>query len=178
MKKLLLILVIFSSCSKDKDNPGNVSASGSISYKVNGNLVTMDNANILNGEGVAFAKQLKGSILTNTRYLLNAQKGINNILSFTIQTDTLQQQSYRIDSIAVFSSGVGNIGSVMFNGQMAGVFFDGDVFDSKITSYSNSKVSGTFSAKLTPIDGFKIDYGKKSTIIITEGKLNNIPVSY
>ena len=77
MKNIILILcsVVLFSCSKDAAGPDmSVSGSGSIEYKVNGTLFKMDNANIANGEGVAFAKQLKGSFLANTRYALNAQK--------------------------------------------------------------------------------------------------------
>lgn len=183
MKKLLFILLIFCSCNKDKNNPdnNNTSGSGSISYKVNGSLVTMDNANLLNGEGVVFAKQLKGTIIANTRYLLNAQKGVNNFFGFTITDDSLKLQSYHLDSSLIQGNALQNMSSMMFNGQMASIFYKGDVFDVKISSYSNSRISGTFSGKFTPlgsITGFGYDYANKGTILITEGKLNNIPVTY
>jgi len=48
----------------------------------------------------------------------------------------------------------------------------------KITSYTNARISGTFSGKFTPTLGNLPDYSNKGTIIITDGKLNNIPVTY
>lgn len=177
MKQLLYILICLTifSCSKDKNSPDS-SSSGSISYQVNGQQMSMDNANIQNGEGVAFAKQLKGSIIPATRYLLNAQKGVNNIMISAITTDSLHTQSYHYDSS--FISDQFTIFTVLFNGQQSMVFYNTDYFDFIISSYSNGRVSGTFTAKMTPVAGGTLDYNSRGSIVITDGKLNNIPVTY
>lgn len=151
MKKLLFLLLIFSACTKDKDNPG-TSTSGSISYKV---------------------KQLQGNLVQKTRYLLNAQKGINNIFITAIVTDSLQQKNYHYDSTN------NDLGIFMFTiksgGSQSMLFYKGDYFDVNISSYKNGRISGSFSAKITPLS---LDYNLRGTILITDGKLNNVPVTY
>jgi hypothetical protein len=177
MKKILTFfacLTLFS-CGKSKNDTTNQSVSGSISYKVNGQSVSMDNANLSSGEGVAFAKQLKGSVIQATRYLLNAQKGVNNILICAITTDSLYTQTYHYDSS--FSNSQGTIFSVSFNGQQSEVFYSTDYFNFEISGYNNGKISGTFTAKMTPLAG-PLDYTNRGAVVITEGKLNNIPVAY
>ena len=54
------------------------------------------------------------------------------------------------------------------------IFFNGDYLDVNISSYKDGQVSGTFAGKLTTIP--EIDYSKRGEILITEGKLNNVPV--
>ena len=109
--------------------------------------------------------------------MLNAQKGVNTSLSFPLVTDSFHLINYHYDSTSI--EGSENIASfiVTYNGQNAMVFFSGDMFDVNIASYKNSRLSGTFSAKLTPY-GSSIDYNDRGTLVITEGLINNIPVSY
>lgn len=170
------------SCSKDATGPnGSVSGSGSIEYKVNGNFLKIENVNIQNGEGVVFAKQLQGSIIPATRYILNGQKGVNNFIGFAIVTDTLQSKEYHYDSTLIDNDLSKYSFTFDYNGQIAGLFFNGDYFDVNITSYKNSRISGTFSAKFTPLPGIgggNIDYNARGSIVITDGKLNDVQVIY
>jgi hypothetical protein len=177
MKKILTFFACLTllSCGKSKNDPTNQSVSGSISYKVNGQSVSMDNANLSSGEGVAFAKQLKGSVIQATRYLLNAQKGVNNILICAITVDSLHTQTYHYDS--AFISNQFTVFSVLFNGQQSEVFYNTDYFDFEISGYNSGKISGTFTAKMTPLNG-TLDYNNRGAVVITEGKLNNIPIAY
>jgi hypothetical protein len=137
------------------------STAGSIQYKINGSLVKIDNANLSNGERVAFAKQLHGIGLPSTRYLLNAQKGPdiydsasvnNNFAEFTFDLD--------------------------HKGQMISLFFSTDNVDVNISSYENSRISGTFTARLSIVTGSLSDYATCGSIFITEGVFNNVLVNY
>lgn len=184
MKNIFLALcsLIIFSCSKDAPGPDNsVSGSGSIEYKVNGNFFKIENVNIQNGEGVIFAKQLKGSVIPATRYLLNGQKGANNFIGFAIVIDSLQSREYHYDS-ALIHTGISKYSFTFdYNGQIAGLFFNGDYFDVNITSYKNSRISGTFSAKFTPLPGIGgggLNYNSRGSIVITDGKLNEVQVIY
>jgi hypothetical protein len=137
----------------------------------------MDNANIMNGEGVAFAKQLKGNVLPETRYLLNAQKGGNNVAIMTLVTDSLRTTTYHYDSTANDHTYDVFLFTIMANGNQSALMYGGDYLDVKITSYNSGHISGTFSGKLTPIAN-NFDYNYKGSVTITDGKLNNIPVIY
>jgi hypothetical protein len=175
----LFTLLVFASCSKDAANPS-ATGTGSIEYKVNGVLIKMDNANIQNGEGVAFAKQLKGSLISQTRYLLNAQKGVNNAMTITLVTDSLLQTSYHYDSTIVYNNVLTHTFGIVNSSNLSTLFYNGDVFDVIITAYSNGRISGTFSGRLTPfasIGGIP-NYDNRSSTLITEGKLINVPVTY
>ncbi|HEY9362745.1 MAG TPA: hypothetical protein VIQ00_05760 [Chitinophagaceae bacterium] len=183
MKNVILILcsLFILSCSKDATGPDNsVSGSGSIEYKVNGNLFKIENVNIQNGESVVFAKQLQGSIIPATRYLLNGQKGVNNFIGFAIVTDSLQSKEYHYDSTLIHT-GISKYSFTFdYNGQIAGLFFNGDYFDVNITSYKNGRISGTFNAKFTPLAGAGggLNYNSRNSIAVTDGKLNDVQVIY
>ena len=176
MKKLLALIICISifSCSKepitDPPNP-EPNQNGSIEYKVNGNLVVMDNVDISTGQYVVFAKQLKG-IVPETRYLLNAQKGVNNVVIMTIVTDSLHLINYHYD----YNTTIFIEFAVLYNGQNGTIFLSGDYFDVNITGYQNSTISGTFTAKLTPYSS--AGTGPPGSMVITEGVMNNIPVTY
>lgn len=176
MKKLILILysaTIFLSCSKTSDDASSSVPSGTFKYKVNGNLITIDNANIANAEYAIFFKQLQGTAIPHTRYMFNGQKGSNNVWIFGIQSDSLSTQTYIYDSTYLNTSGV--ICTMTYNGQQSGLLYSGDNLTIKITSYSNSLVSGNFSAKFTPLSN---NYSNRGTTIITEGDFKNIKCAY
>jgi hypothetical protein len=167
----LLLIVVFISCNKDSTlQPG---ASGSIQYKVNGNDYSIENIDYTSGQYVIMAKQLAPAVIT-TRYTLNAQKGANNIVIFTILTDSLKKTSYHYDSTAL---SVGGTHLITYNGQGSYVLTKNDYFDITITDYSNRHVSGTFTAKLAPANSLGT-IGTPSSVTVTEGKLNNIQVIY
>ncbi len=175
MKNCLLIVIALSvliSCSQD---PGvNSLADGEFQYKVNGSLVKISNVSISSGEYVIFFKQIAGSLITQTRYMLNAQKGTNNIWAFGIPTDSLRIQTYSLDTTSINTLGI--ICTMTYNGQQSALFYGGDFLTINITSYSNSLISGTFSAKFTPFSslGMPPNYLNRGTTIITEGEFKNI----
>lgn len=144
MKYILpIIAIIFFSCKKDPSTPSGTNASGSIEFKVNGGAMVMDNVDLLTGQYVVFYKQLQG-IAPKTRYLLNAQKGANNVLIFTIVTDSLQKTNYHTSGGLTLADFALN-----YNGQTSGILSQGDYFDINITNYSNGRISGNFTAALT-----------------------------
>jgi hypothetical protein len=161
ISNLFLACVLFS-CSKD---PNTTQAASSIQYKVNGNSIEIDNTVI--------AKQ-KAPTVPNTRYLFNAQTGANNIVIFTILTDSLKKVTYHYDSTAL---GLGASNVINYNGQTSAVLSKNDYFDITITDYSGGHVSGTFAAKLTPVSSTGT-IGTPSSVSVTEGKLNNVQVVY
>ena len=182
MKLLLLIssIVILSSCKKgadpnDQNNPV-TPAEGSIEYRVNGNLFTIDNTKMLDSEYVTIRKEWSANIPT-TRYIINEQKDANNFMAFTILTDSLLLANYHYDSIDQRNNAPTFSFNLGYNGLISSLFFNGDYLDVNISSYKNGRVSGTFTGKATPYS-FTYGYGIKNSFVITEGKLNNIPVTY
>ncbi len=147
MKILLTILLYITlfSCSRDTNN--NLtnqivqSAAGSVQYKVNGTLVVIDHVDLVRGQYTLFYKQLiPGSALTETRYMLNAQSWADNILVFSIVTDSLNLVNYHIDSTSYVSSYYRHPFGLKYNGQHATIIFSGDFFDLYITGYQNSSI--------------------------------------
>lgn len=153
-----LFIIVLAGCSKD---PNAATTQGSMSYKVNGGSINMEN--------VIFSKQLKGNIIPSTRYLLNGQSGSNNIIIFAIVSDSLQKINYHYDSAWLHNNSY-NVYTVNYNGQSSSLLRNGDYFDISISDYQGGRVSGTFSAKFS---------GQSSgSTLITEGKLNNVEVIY
>lgn len=173
MKQILLclFLICIISCSKDPNNT--TTASASIEYKVNGTSIAINNGDISSGQFVVFQKQL-APFAISTRYNFNAQKGANNIVLFSVLTDSLKKATYHYDSTAI---NVGAVSGIIYNGQPAYVLSKNDYFDITVTYYSSSLVSGTFMAKLTPATTTGI-IGTPSSVTITEGKINNVQVVY
>lgn len=172
----LLTFIVLLSCEKEKNYPFSPSsASGLIQYKVNGQLVVMDNADTLNKAGAVLTRQLKGP-LPETRYLLNAQNGIDNTIIAAIVIDSLQLINYHYDSSYLHTSASGTF-ALAYNGEGAVIHYKGDYLDVNIFSYKNARVSGTFSAKLTPLAGI-LDYSSRNSVVITEGVIDNVPVHY
>jgi hypothetical protein len=168
-----LFLICILSCSKDPNTPSGTTASGSISYKVNGSAFAIDNGDVSSGQFVVFQKQL-APLAISTRYNLSAQNGANNIVLFSLLTDSLKKIAYHYDSTAM---SVGAVSGIVYNGQPAYVLSKNDYFDVTITDYSAGRVSGTFAAKLTPATSTGT-IGTPSSVTVTEGKLNNVQVIY
>lgn len=173
---LIFAVTIFSSCSKNSNTTSPSIDEGSFQYKMNGNLVVINNGNISSGEYALFFKQLKGSILRNTVYTLNAQKGVNNIFAFSIQSDSLSTQNYTYDSTYANTSSI--ITTMTYNGQQSILYYKGDNLSINITGYLNGFISGNFTAKFTPLLNSNIDYSKRGTTLITEGQFKNVKCTY
>src|SRR4029079_5326099 len=132
------------------------------------------NVNFANNEGAVFVRLLKGPVLSQTRYLLNAQKKTDNVILTTIVTDSLHEINYHYDS----AYNAANAGFFEFTlesqGIVSSLYISGDYIDINITSYKNSRVSGNFTAKVSPLS----DYNTRGTVLITDGVLDNVPVTY
>lgn len=171
-------LTLFS-CKKGDGNKAPTQPPGSIQYKVNGNLVVMDDIDLTTGKFVNLAKQLGGGLVSNTRYMLDGQNGPNYIFMFPILTDTLHESSYHYDSASIVGTENAVYFESSFNANAAGIHFSGDHFDVNISSYKNGRVSGTFSATYTPANApSQLDYNLRGTNIITEGKITDVQVVY
>jgi hypothetical protein len=167
---LLLVILIFISCIKDSTNQ--TTNSGSIQYKVNGNDVSFDIFGYSTDQYAIIWKQFPPTTIS-TRYTLTAKTGANGLV-FTIPTDSLKQTVYHYDSTALF---VGAAQFVRYNGVGSFVSTKNDYFDIIVTAYSNGRVSGTFSGKLTPSDSLGT-IGPPSSVTVTEGKFNNVEVIF
>ena len=93
---------------------------------------------------------------------------------FSIVTDSLNLGKYHIDS----TSNGGHSNALKYHGQNAGILFSGDFFDVTVTAYQNSRISGAFQAKLTPISDTDGQPGKPGSIIISEGVIDSVRVIY
>ena len=97
----------------------------------------------------------------------------DNLLNITIVTDSLNLGNYHLDSTSL-----GPL-ALKYQGQTAGIVFSGDFFNVNITGYQNSRISGTFTAKLTPIsDPYYGPPRQPGSIIITEGVFDSVQVIY
>lgn len=169
--KYLLLVILFFSCSK-KDTDSN---KASFQYKVNGQLIKID-FNVSQGSGAVFAKQIKSNTVPATRFQLNAQKGLNDVFIASIYTNDLKNGTYRYDSLALDGLNL-TINSVLSNGSQSMLYYGTDYLEFNFTSVTGSSASGTFSGKFTPMAGGLI-YSNKSSVVISEGKFTNIPISY
>ena len=156
MKRFLLlsiILLLFASCSKGKETD----TPGSIEYKLNGTQFSFSKCSI---------RKIPGSPgITPTKYLIKGSTG-NNSLEMFIPTysDTLKEQSYTLDSGALPIFVAGNITYSFMDEPF-------NFITISVTSYKKGHVSGTFNGEVTNLSG-PVD------ATITDGKLNDVPVSY
>ena len=179
MKYLIIIFtaIIFYSCAKNPAAP-RINTSGFIQYKVNGSDVVMNNVDISSDQFVVCYKQPKG-IAPETRYLITAQNGTSNLLIFPIVTDSLHEMNYHYDSIVLIGNPAAFAVSLEHNGQTSTIFYRTDNFDINVSAYTNGYLSGTFAGRFTPYNQFQgVSFEDRGKIIISEGKINNVPVIY
>ena len=174
---IVLTAVIFYSCSKDTNIPPDTTSSGLIQYKVNGTDVVMNNVDVPSGQFVVFNKQLKG-IAPETRYLLSAQKGADNLLIFPIVTDSLHEINYHYDSTSIHNKPAAFAFSLEHTGETSTIIYHTDSFHVNISTYKNGRISGTFAGKFTPYSTQGVSFDDRGTMIISEGKMINIPVIF
>ena len=180
--KLLMITalaaVLFSSCLKESiadamlrqknDEQGIVTAT--LHYEVNGTAVdiTAPDANNQNPNFYTLGCTKAGN------YNLDAV-GTSGETTFTFFTDSLTTGTYTHDIT------YGEAFFLSFNGQNEYVHAAQDYMTFIVTKYENGHISGTFSGQLTPL----IDagnptniFGAAGSVLITNGRFENVPVFY
>ena len=173
----LCIFIFFNlSCKKSSSSSGTIKSDpGSIEFKINGTSVKMIYSNDVYQYFLSFFKTPPFS--TGARYFLNGSGSDSNI-ELNIFTDTLETKNYHYDSVDV----AGYPGYVItlrltYHGQTSVINYKDDFADFNISSHKNSRVSGTFTGKLTP-EAVPIGFGEPGSINITEGKINDVKVFY
>lgn len=164
--------------------PGPDSTVGTFKYKENGQLFTVYSDYSSNREYAKFFKttNISGQDLPN--YTFNSMKyypqgSSINPDQWIVQLnriDSLKVQTYIIDSMSI----VNRSGNALerSNGRISSIQYSGDYLTINITSHSNGLVSGTFSGKLTPLDGAEDNYYRKGSVIITEGEFKDLMFVY
>jgi len=146
---------------------------------LNDSLIVINNAKINEGEYASFARQLPNPpFIYNTRYELRAEKSTRTGIVFWLDSDSLHPGNYIYDSTDLASSPTPM--GLLYNGDESDLLFDGDNINVNITSYENGLLSGNFTARLSPIvivNG-DVDYSKRGTTVVAEGKFKNVPCSY
>jgi hypothetical protein len=168
----LLSLILLASCGKGSDD--NI-PDGTVQYKVNGELVTIQDKGS-NTEGhVSFRKDVYYDQGVN--YKLDAGNRTDFLL-LRIPTDSLTTQTYTFDSAA---SRIFAPVQLDHNNLVSGVLYGGDYITVSITSYENGYVSGRFNAKLTHVSvgGSASNINTyKGTIVITDGQFKHLRCNY
>jgi hypothetical protein len=174
---LSIIFISFNlSCKKSNSNSGPTTPDpGFVEFKINGTPVKMIYSNYVYQYSLLFFKI--PPINTRTRYSLDGTL-LNNEIELNIFTDTLEAKNYHYDSVDVagYSNYVITL-RVTYQGQTSVINYKDDFADFNISSYKNSRVSGTFTGKLTP-EAIPIGFGEAGSINITEGKINDVKVVY
>ena len=172
---IIFFLFISLSCSKkNSDSNLNIPDPGFVEFKLNGSVIQIKHSNIVTGSPVFFWKPVGAP---PPRYSLLALESNSN-LDLNILTDSLETKNYHYDSLAVHDSLNYVIAlRVTYNGQTSVIHFKDDFADINISSYKNSRISGTFTGKLTP-EAMPFGFGQPDSINITEGKINEVMVIY
>ena len=174
---LSIIFISFNlSCKKSNSNSGPTTPDpGFVEFKINGTAVKVTYPTYAYEQLLLFSKV--PPFRTGARYSLNGS-GLNTNIELNIFTDTLETKNYHYDSVDVagYSNYVITL-RVTYQGQTSVINYKDDFADFNISSYKNSRVSGTFTGKLTP-EAIPIGFGEAGSINITEGKINDVKVVY
>jgi len=182
MKQLavyLLLAVTLSSCLKEtiagammkSETGGSGSSAISMSYQVNGVLVQTTVNEVTNQLSTYY--RLSCTKTTNYSYVLSFVS-TSGELTFQFYTDSLKTRNY------VYSGSNGTEHFLDYNNTNGYTRYAADSMSFNVTSYTNSRISGNFSGRLTPsIGGGAPDtYGTPGSILITNGSFDNVPVFY
>lgn len=169
MKKLLPIFfcIILFSCGKDHNKSTTDDSSfPTLQYKVDGVLQQYSGeVNSTDPQGIIAVKHLKGSMFSDTYYQLTAQKGVSNLLSFSIGTDSLQTGTYKGEPLLTFILVSGNEYTILDSTQ---------IFDIVITKNRTGIIDGNFSGRLYWYN----DPNIPNSVSVTEGEFKNVKVTY
>jgi hypothetical protein len=166
------------SCKKSNPSSGSVTPDpGFVEFKINGSAVKIIYSNYAYRSPLFFQKIPPPNI--GTHYSLNGSE-LNSNIELNIFTDSLETKNYHYDSLDVAHSYNDILVislRVTYNGQTSYIHYKDDFADFNISSYKNSRVSGTFMGKLTP-KILPTGFGEASSINIAEGKINDVKVIY
>jgi hypothetical protein len=167
----IAITILLSSCLKQSIPDAMLSTSGkhkitaTLSYEINGNLVTVsvDDADH-QGPGIHMLECVKSN-----GYILSAVSFTGELV-FTFFTDSLKVGSY---------SYPGNLGPTYvtdFQGKPCYFYYATDNMNFNVTNRQDRYISGNFSGRLTPMPNNVP--GVPSSVSITNGSFNNVPIVY
>lgn len=169
MKRLLPIFfcIIFFSCGKDHNKSTTDDSSfPTLQYKVDGVLQQYSGqSNSTDPQSIIAVKHLNGTIFGDTYYQVTAQKGVNNLLSFSIGTDSLRTGTYKGKPLLTFILVGGNEYTILDSTQ---------IFDIVITKNRTGIIDGNFSGRLY----WYTDPNIPNSVSVTEGEFKNVKITY
>jgi len=163
----LPFLVLILSCSQETPLPN--TENGTIKYKINGVQVTYTDS--VSGYDAKATKLT--TMWPETRYLFEGRRGPSELFQVMIITDSLKPIQYRYDSTSYAPVNIDHNSGAL----LSSLYFNGDYFNVTITSYSNGKLSGFFTGRLSPYSILH-DYNQRGSVAITEGLFTNLKVTY
>jgi hypothetical protein len=153
--------------SQNASGHGNVTAT--LSYKVNGNAVSIS---VNNADNQNPALYTLGCTKLVNHYILDGLSNSGEI-TFTFYTDSVAVGNYKYTSL------YGDMFFISYNGTNEFVHAASDSMSFNITSYTNGHISGNFSGLLTPLlDPNNNTYGPPGSVHISNGTFQNVPVFY
>lgn len=167
---------LFASCLKQSipdamlNKPGKNNQTATMSYEINGKLVSVsvkDSDNGIGGFRTLECVKAGG-------YILSAVIGSGDF-EFTFYTDSLIVGNYQ------YLSRFGPSYVTTFEGRPQYVYGPSDNMSFTVTSYKDGRISGNFTGQLTPAisSGYPNNvYGTPGSVVIRNGSFSNIPVIY
>lgn len=171
----LMAMIFCSSCLKQSIPDAMLGKGGgtaTISYKINGNPVSISVADADNLGPNSYPELY---CIKNQGYYSFEAVGSTGELTFTFLTDSLAVGTYRY-AISMYDSFV-----TEYNGVNEYVYAPSDSITVNITSYNKEHISGNFSGVLTPLitpSNVNNIFGQPSSVPITNGSFKNVPVLY
>lgn len=171
--------ILFASCLKqsipnamlDSQNSGKHSTTATLSYKINGTAVNISVADADNQDASSYTL---GCSKNPGYYSIDALSSSGEF-AFSFYTDSLIAGNYK------YTGADGDIYFIDYNNTSEYVHAPSDSMSLNITSYSNGHMSGNFSGVLTPLVTPSTNnniFGISSSVFITNGSFQNIPVFY
>ena len=175
----LLMTIFLSSCLKqsipdamvnNKNSGGQGKVTATLSYKINGNTVSISVDDADNQSTVPY--YTLGCSKYAGYYSLDAISSSGET-TFSFYTDSLAVGNYKY---------LGTYGDMFFTDYYNTdefVHAPSDCMSFNITSYKNGHISGNFSGVLTPlVDPGNNIFGDTGSVLITNGSFKNVPVFY
>ncbi len=190
MRQLLvafLMIIFLSSCLKQsiadamiaEQNSGTRGGSGvaTMTYTINGNTVTTSVNNPDHQDPTVYQLGCGKTVYPGTNSTVYSLDCLSNSgeMAFTFGTDSLTIGDYEYNGI------YGDLFILSYNGEDEFVHDPTDFIRFNVTSYSQGHISGTFSARLTPMitaGNPNNTYGAVGSVLITNGSFKNVPVFY